>query len=131
MTRGRKKNNKNKLLSATGLLVNPSQDSSLRKRNWKMNSPLARQAKAFIGHMPFTRYKSRFQVTLITTKHVYMYPFKTWSFHRPMQAVELTWGTRDSVVVEILSNIYGVKCKRKQTFSVRLGCAITGTDVKS
>ncbi len=60
-----KKNNTNKLLSAIGLLVNPSQDSSLRKRNWKMNSPLARQAKAFIGHMPFTRYKSRFQVTLI------------------------------------------------------------------
>lgn len=35
------------------------------KKFEKTNSPLARQAKAFKGHMPLTRYKSRFQVTLI------------------------------------------------------------------
>lgn len=31
-----------------------------------------------------------------------------------MQAVELTWGTGDSVVAVTLANIYGVECKKQK-----------------
>lgn len=60
--------------------------------------------------MPLTRYKSRFQVTMI---------YDETSLHVPIQNMIISQtyagsrGTRDLVVVAISSNIYGVKCKNK------------------